>query len=97
MATVRKTITLTEQQDIWIKSQIAAGRFTNDSEVIRDAVRQAQSFGLDVMKRREPCEVIDDPWLAAELQKGINSQTSDRTPKEILDAAQAKYETNAKL
>ncbi|WP_368681347.1 type II toxin-antitoxin system ParD family antitoxin, partial [Acinetobacter baumannii] len=34
MATVRKTITLTEQQDAWIASQIAAGRYTNDSEAI---------------------------------------------------------------
>lgn len=31
MATVRKTITLTDQQDQWVKAQIEAGRFTNDS------------------------------------------------------------------
>ena len=36
MSTVRKTITLTDQQDDWIKAQIAAGQYTNDSEAIRD-------------------------------------------------------------
>jgi len=32
MRTIRKTITLTDKQDQWIKTQIAAGGFTNDSE-----------------------------------------------------------------
>jgi len=35
MGTTRKTITVTEQQDEWIKARIAAGDFTNDSEYIR--------------------------------------------------------------
>lgn len=40
MGTTRKTITVTDQQDQWIKSQIAAGQFTNDSEYIRDLIRR---------------------------------------------------------
>ena len=39
MTIARKTITLTSQQDQWVKAQIAAGRFTNDSEYIRDLIR----------------------------------------------------------
>jgi antitoxin ParD1/3/4 len=42
MGTVRKTITLTDQQDIWIKAQIEAGHYTNDSEYIRDLIRREQ-------------------------------------------------------
>jgi antitoxin ParD1/3/4 len=42
MATVRKTITLTDQQDDWIKSQVEAGNYTNDSEYIRDLIRREQ-------------------------------------------------------
>jgi antitoxin ParD1/3/4 len=42
MATVRKTITVTDQQDAWITSQVEAGRFTNDSELIRDLIRREQ-------------------------------------------------------
>ena len=35
MGVMRKTITVTVQQDRWIKAQIAGGDFTNDSEYIR--------------------------------------------------------------
>jgi antitoxin ParD1/3/4 len=42
VATVRKTITLTEQQDAWIAGKISSGSYTNDSEAIRDLIRRAQ-------------------------------------------------------
>lgn len=42
MSTVRKTITLTDQQDNWIKAQIHAGHYTNDSEYLRDLIRREQ-------------------------------------------------------
>ena len=42
MSTVRKTITLTDQQDHWIKSRIQAGHYTNDSECICDLIRRDQ-------------------------------------------------------
>ncbi len=48
MGTVRKTITLTEQQDAWIGDQIAAGNYTNDSEAIRDLIRREQERSLDI-------------------------------------------------
>lgn len=48
MATVRKTITLTEQQDAWIAAQVAAGQYTNDSEAIRDLIRREQERGLEL-------------------------------------------------
>ena len=47
MATVRKTITLTDQQDGWFKSQIDAGYYTNDSEFIRDLIRRDQEHSAD--------------------------------------------------
>jgi antitoxin ParD1/3/4 len=43
MGTTRKTITVTDQQDEWIKAQIKAGGFTNDSEYIRDLIRRDQA------------------------------------------------------
>ena len=43
MATTRKTITLTEQQNDWVKAQIAVGQFTNDSEYFRDLIRRDQA------------------------------------------------------
>lgn len=51
--TIRKTITVTEPQDQWIKSQIGAGHYTNDSEYIRDLIRkdQERSSKIAAMQR----------------------------------------------
>ena len=48
MGTTRKTITVTDQQDNWIKAQITAGQFTNDSEYIRDLIRRDQASQADI-------------------------------------------------
>jgi antitoxin ParD1/3/4 len=41
---LRKTITVTEQQNSWIKSQIESGQYGNDSEYMRDLVRKDQEY-----------------------------------------------------
>lgn len=48
MGTVRKTISLTDQQDSWIKLQIEAGHYTNDSECIRDLIRREQERSAEI-------------------------------------------------
>lgn len=48
MGTVRKTITLTDQQDSWVKAQISAGHYTNDSEYIRDLIRREQERSAEI-------------------------------------------------
>jgi len=48
MGVVRKTITLTEQQDSWVKAQISAGHYTNDSEYIRDLIRREQERSAEI-------------------------------------------------
>lgn len=53
MATVRKTITLTEQQNAWIAAQIDAGSYTNDSEAIRDLIRREQERSLEIESIRQ--------------------------------------------
>ena len=52
MSTVRKTITLTDRQDAWIKAQIASGSFTNDSEYLRDLIRREQERSAEVEEIR---------------------------------------------
>lgn len=42
MSMQRKTITLTEQQDDWVKGQVESGHFGNDSEYIRHLIRSDQ-------------------------------------------------------
>lgn len=53
MATVRKTITLTAQQDAWIARQIDAGHYTNDSEAIRDLIRREQERAFEIETIRQ--------------------------------------------
>lgn len=79
MATVRKTITLTEKQDRWIKSRIADGEFTNDSEYIRDLVRRDQ-------EQKQKLEA-----LRKAVQEGIDSGISDLTIGEIWADAEARH------
>jgi len=53
MTTVRKTITVTDQQDMWIAEQVRAGRFTNDSELIRDLIRREQERNAELESVRQ--------------------------------------------
>lgn len=53
MSMHRKTITLTEQQNDWVKGQIASGHFGNDSEYIRDLIRRDQQMKERLATLRE--------------------------------------------
>ena len=48
MGTVLKSITITDQQDNWVKAQIDAGHDTNDSEYIRDLIRREQERSAEI-------------------------------------------------
>lgn len=80
--TVRKTITLTEQQDQWIKAQIAIGQFTNDSEYIRDLVRRDLERNIEIHAIRE------------KLIRAEQSGLSNRTPEQIRQEAKKKLKEN---
>ena len=76
MATIRKTITLSDSQDAWIKAQIARGAFTNDSEYIRDLIRRDQEGQNSLAELRQAIAEglesgvsdlsLDDIWTTAE-------------------------------
>jgi antitoxin ParD1/3/4 len=85
MPTTRKTITVTDQQDNWIKARIAAGEFTNDSEYIRDLIRRDQ-------ERQSKIEAI-----RMALIEGEESGISDRTPEEIMEAVIERKRRNGEL
>ena len=79
MGTTRKTITLTDQQNQWIKAQIAAGEYTNDSEYIRDLVRRDQEQNAKFKA------------LKAAIQEGLDSGVSDKTVSDIWEEAEKRY------
>ncbi len=79
MGTTRKTITLTDQQDQWLKAQIAAGEYTNDSEYIRDLVRRDQEQNAKFRA------------LKAAIQEGLDSGISDKTVQDVWEEAEARH------
>lgn len=52
MATVKRSISITEQQNQWVKSQLASGDFGNESEVYRALIRKAQSEEVKLTELR---------------------------------------------
>ncbi len=79
MATVRKTITLSDTQDAWIKSQISRGLFTNDSEYIRDLLRRDQTQQDQLAE------------LKQSIAEGLESGLSDQSLKDVWGAAEARH------
>ncbi len=75
MATIRKTITVTDQQNEWIKSRIAAGEYTNDSEFVRDLLR----------KDKERADKIAN--MQRLVTEGLESGVSELTVDEIWQRA----------
>ncbi len=84
METTRKTITVTEQQDQWIKSQIERGKFTNDSEYIRDLIRRDQDSAK--------FQTLKDA-----IQEGLDSGVSDRTVPQIMEEVETRLKANGRL
>ena len=42
MSMVKKSISITDQQSHWIAGQVATGHYGNESEVIRELIRERQ-------------------------------------------------------
>lgn len=82
MATIRKTVTLTEQQGDWIKSRIRQGDFTNDSEYLRDLIRRDQEQSSEIHAIR------------AALIKGESSGLSNRSVDDIMQSVLSKKKLN---
>lgn len=76
MVMVKKSITVTDQQDLWIKAQMASGMYGNESEVVRELIRERQ---LREQESTAEMEAIRAKLIAAE-QSGFTTQTA----KEIL-------------
>lgn len=85
MATIRKTLTFTDQQDKWIKAQIEAGEFTNESEYVRHLIRQDQAKNSKFLELREA------------IQKGIDSGVSERNLPEIMKEVEARLNADGRI
>lgn len=72
---IKKSITVTDQQEAFIQAQIASGHYASDSEIIREALREKElrTAELDQLRAK----------LIASEQSGI----SVRTPAQVRDSA----------
>lgn len=76
MSMVKKSITVTDQQDSWIKAQIEMGHYGNESEIIRELIRERQ------LREQETSREIEA--IRAKLIKAEKSGFTDQSPVEIL-------------
>nr|WP_321226236.1 type II toxin-antitoxin system ParD family antitoxin [uncultured Psychroserpens sp.] len=76
---------MTKKQDDWIKSQIAAGEFTNDSEYLRDLVRRDQNKNTKFSA------------LKLAITEGIESGISTKSLPEVMKEVEARMRANGKL
>lgn len=82
MSMQRKTITVTLQQDAWIKLQINSGEYGNDSEYLRDLIRRDQA-------KKNKLE-----QLRSALVEGEESGISQRSMADILIDAKKRHGVN---
>jgi len=82
---VKKSISVTDRQADWLKSQIASGHYGNESEVIRDLIRRRQAPSDSEQEIEQ---------LRAALDKGLKSGFSYRSLDDIWE--EARRETLAK-
>ena len=85
MGMVKKSITVTNQQDDWIKDQIVKGDYGNESEVLRDLIRKEQNQNAEIEAIR------------AALIKAEGRGFSTRSPDEIKQAVQNRLKKNGHL
>lgn len=85
MSTIRKTISVTEKQEQWIKAQIAAGEFTNDSEYIRDLLRRDQEKNAKYLE------------LKTAIQQGLDSGVGTKSIPQIMEEVEARLRADGRL
>lgn len=85
MSMMRKTITIPEAMEQWVKAQIESGRYGNDSEYFRDLIRRDQD------NRRAEQE------LRTLIQEGLNSGISAATVPDIMKRVEGRLKHNGGL
>ena len=85
MGMVKKSITVTDQQNEWIQSQLSVGKYASDSELLRDLIRKEQARSDELSAIRQA------------LLVGEKSGLSKRKPAEIMAEVLANRSLSADL
>ena len=81
MAMVKKSISITDQQNEWIKAQVETGRYGDESDVFQELILERQ-----IQRKDTPEEVAA---IRAALIEGERSGISDRGIDEVIEEARA--------
>jgi antitoxin ParD1/3/4 len=82
---IKKSITVTEQQEAWIQAQLATGHYASDSEVVREAIREKQMRTAEIERIR------------AALVQAEESGFSELRKEDIRRAVQQEMRENGEL
>ena len=89
MSTIRKTITLSSQMDLWVKRQIKSGRYANDSEYVRDLIRRDQDIAEKSRKATDELRRL--------IQEGIDSGVSTKRIPDIMAEVEERLRGDGRL
>lgn len=85
MAMVKKSITVTAQQEKWMQAQLASGNYASDSELLRDLIRKEQMRASEI-------EAIRMKLIEAE-----KSGLSAKSPNQMLASFKEEASKDGKL
>ncbi len=85
MAMTRKTITIPNAMEDWIKTQVSSGRYCNDSEYLRDLIRKDQDKNLAKEQ------------LLSLLDEGLKSGVSKNNIPDIMKNVESRLQKNGKI
>ena len=85
MALVKKSITVTDRQEQWIRAQIASGDYGTDSEYFRDLIRRDQERNAQFRALKQA------------IQEGLDSGAGDKTVRGDLGRGRAALQSEAWL
>ena len=68
----RQSISLTQPNDKWLKTQVDSKEYSSKSELVNDLIRQA---------RNQQCQI---DWISSKLERAENSGFTNDTKEQIL-------------
>ena len=85
MTMMRKTITIPDEMEDWVKSQVGSGRYGNDSEYFRDLIRRDQD------------KAQAEQQLRALIEKGLSSGISESSVLDIKQRVENRLRKDGKI
>ncbi|MDG1818847.1 MAG: type II toxin-antitoxin system ParD family antitoxin [Porticoccaceae bacterium] len=85
MPMVKKTYSITEKLDHYVKERVESGEYATDSEYLRELIRRDQSDNKEIA------------YIRARLIKAEESGFTDQTKEEMLAEFKAELKDDGKL